>query len=344
MILKKTYVRDVVKELCSNGHRESGSEANCKARNYLVENLGQLGVEPLFDPNYTHEFYVPSFMRNFANVAGIIRSESNSDNAIVLGAHYDTCGNQPGADDNAAGVAALLRAIPMLKKPKNKSIILCFFDSEEPPHFLGPHMGSVRLFEDYLSKNYNIEAAVILDCIGHDLPINGMEDVIFAVGTESSKKLSRIVDDLTNRHDNPSKTWCKRIVDGLTDRHDLAMIAVHNDYVGDLSDHHVFRINDIANMFLTCGRTDRYHTESDTPDWLNYRKIENVSDLIVSISDALTAEGTVIDNEKHDTLSLELRTLNKVLTQRLMRIFGLKSKPTTREELTQLVNILRNVF
>ena len=113
MILTKSYVRDVVNELCSNGHRESGSDANCKARDYLVQNLGKLGVEPLFDPDYTHEFYVPSFMRNFANVAGIIRSESNSDNAIVLGAHYDTCGNQPGADDNAAGVAALLRAIPM---------------------------------------------------------------------------------------------------------------------------------------------------------------------------------------------------------------------------------------
>ena len=68
---------------------------------------------------------------------------------------------------------------------------------------------------EMMSKNYQIEAAVILDCIGHDLPIKGMEDVIFAVGTESSKKLSRIVD-------------------GLTDRHDLAMIAVHNDYVGDL--------------------------------------------------------------------------------------------------------------
>ena len=35
---------------------------------------------------------------------------------IVLGAHYDVCGEQPGADDNASGVAGLIELARILKK------------------------------------------------------------------------------------------------------------------------------------------------------------------------------------------------------------------------------------
>ncbi|HIO02789.1 MAG TPA: M28 family peptidase, partial [Alphaproteobacteria bacterium] len=52
------------------------------------------------------------------------------------GAHYDTCDSLPGADDNAAAVPVLLEvAAQMADETLERSVILAFFDAEEPPHF-----------------------------------------------------------------------------------------------------------------------------------------------------------------------------------------------------------------
>ena len=37
----------------------------------------------------------------------------------VVGAHYDVCGNQPGADDNASGIAGLLEMARLMKPFQN---------------------------------------------------------------------------------------------------------------------------------------------------------------------------------------------------------------------------------
>ena len=56
---------------------------------------------------------------------------------VLLGAHYDTCDSLPGADDNAAAVPVLLEvAAQMVDETLERSVILAFFDAEEPPHFL----------------------------------------------------------------------------------------------------------------------------------------------------------------------------------------------------------------
>ena len=55
---------------------------------------------------------------------------------IVIGAHYDVCGEQPGADDNASGVAGLIELARILKE--NESLLTHHFELvaytlEEPP-------------------------------------------------------------------------------------------------------------------------------------------------------------------------------------------------------------------
>ena len=56
---------------------------------------------------------------------------------VLLGARYDTCDSLPGADDNAAAVPVLLEvAAQMADETLERSVILAFFDAEEPPHFL----------------------------------------------------------------------------------------------------------------------------------------------------------------------------------------------------------------
>ena len=51
-------------------------------------------------------------------------------------------------------------------------IILAFFDGEDPPNFIGHGMGSIRFYEDHLKGD--IHCAIIMDLIGHDVPVPGL--------------------------------------------------------------------------------------------------------------------------------------------------------------------------
>lgn len=62
---------------------------------------------------------------------------------VVVGAHYDVCGNQAGADDNASGVTGLLELARMLTGQKlHYRIDLVAYSLEEPPYFRSNFMGS----------------------------------------------------------------------------------------------------------------------------------------------------------------------------------------------------------
>lgn len=62
---------------------------------------------------------------------------------IIVGAHYDVCGDQEGADDNASGVTGLLELSRLLKGKKlNYRIDLVAYSLEEPPYFRTELMGS----------------------------------------------------------------------------------------------------------------------------------------------------------------------------------------------------------
>ncbi|MCB0380799.1 MAG: M28 family peptidase, partial [Flavobacteriales bacterium] len=61
---------------------------------------------------------------------------------IVVGAHYDVCGNQEGADDNASGIVGLLQLAKELSgKELNHKIELVAYTIEEPPYFRTEFMG-----------------------------------------------------------------------------------------------------------------------------------------------------------------------------------------------------------
>lgn len=62
---------------------------------------------------------------------------------VIVGAHYDVCGNQAGADDNGSGVTGLLELARMLNnKHLQYRIDLVAYTLEEPPYFRTTFMGS----------------------------------------------------------------------------------------------------------------------------------------------------------------------------------------------------------
>lgn len=87
---------------------------------------------------------------------------------IIIGAHYDVCENQPGADDNASGVAGLLELARMFKGEELiYRIDLVAYTLEEPPHFGSERMGSYK-HAQYLSENdIKVLGMVSLEMIGY---------------------------------------------------------------------------------------------------------------------------------------------------------------------------------
>ena len=87
---------------------------------------------------------------------------------IVVGAHYDVCDNQEGADDNASGVVGLLELARILKGQKlNYRIDLVAFSLEEPPYFRTPFMGSYIHASMLSESKADVFGMISLEMIGY---------------------------------------------------------------------------------------------------------------------------------------------------------------------------------
>jgi Zn-dependent M28 family amino/carboxypeptidase len=74
-----------------------------------------------------------------AEIAG-----GSSDEILVVGAHYDTVNNCPGANDNGTGVAAMLELARRFSgMPHSRTIRFEAYVNEEPPFFQTSQMGSL---------------------------------------------------------------------------------------------------------------------------------------------------------------------------------------------------------
>lgn len=87
---------------------------------------------------------------------------------IIIGAHYDVCKNQEGADDNASGVAGLLELCRMLKEDSlNYRFDFVAYTLEEPPFFRTEDMGSFIHAKSLYEKGANVYGMISLEMIGY---------------------------------------------------------------------------------------------------------------------------------------------------------------------------------
>jgi hypothetical protein len=97
-----------------------------------------------------------------------------------------------------------------------------------------------------------------------DIPLPVLHPLLFITGTESHPALQDVLDDAG-------------VADGLK------LVPTLNSYVGDMSDHGVFREHGVPYFFLSCGHWAHYHQRTDTPDRLNYRKMERITRQVCSL-------------------------------------------------------------
>ena len=87
---------------------------------------------------------------------------------IIVGAHYDVCNEQEGADDNASGVVGLLELARQLQgKTLRYRIDLVAYTLEEPPYFRTQYMGSYIHAESLQKEGADVFGMVSLEMIGY---------------------------------------------------------------------------------------------------------------------------------------------------------------------------------
>lgn len=317
--MTERQLRADVERLAVAGGRLPGTPGHQAARETITGRMAKLGLHPYADAGYELAYQAGAL--HGRNLLGVAPGRSRELPPVLVAAHYDTCGPLPGADDNAAAVAILLETARRLREdPAERDVVFAFFDAEEPPHYLTDTMGSTRFYHD--QRTGPVHCAVVLDLCGHDVPIPGLEDLIFVTGVESDRGLQRVA----------RQTWPAS---------GLRAVLTLNRYIGDLSDHHVFRVNRRPYLFLSCGRWPHYHAPTDTPDRLNYAKMAQITAYV----EALLRETavTALDGpfEGDDTVEIEIAALQRAVGP-FLDMLGLR--PQTRADLDAMVTLLVQQF
>jgi hypothetical protein len=150
------------------------------------------------------------------NVVGVIGDTDFGAGTIIIGAHYDSrCSERddhisdaPGANDNAAGVAALIELARVLSaRPHRTRIMVVAFSAEEfwTTNARGElrGSGSTAFVRDYIVANHvAVKAMINLDMIGSSSTPNGEtrdhEIRLFSAGPENSvsRQLARAIHDV----------------------------------------------------------------------------------------------------------------------------------------------------
>lgn len=95
---------------------------------------------------------------------------SSKTKRLVVGAHYDVCGDQPGADDNASAVAGLLESARLVfaNKPElDYRIDFVAYCLEEPPYFGSELMGSYIHAKSLHEQKADVLGMICFEMIGY---------------------------------------------------------------------------------------------------------------------------------------------------------------------------------
>lgn len=201
---------------------------------------------------------------------------------IVVGAHYDSAGDTPGADDNASGVAGILELGRMLQKDQHKlkyRVDLVAYCLEEPPFFASHEMGSSVHAKSLKDHKIDVKLMLSLEMIGYFLenentqhfPIESLKHIypstgnfIAVVGRMDSVWLTKKVKDLMKENSEI----------------DVHFINAPEAVPGvGLSDHRSYWEYDYPALMITDTaffRNPNYHTKHDRWLTLDYKRMAEV--------------------------------------------------------------------
>lgn len=247
--------------------RQTGTAEEAKAANYIADLFRDYGLDPAGERDtYFQEFTVNmSLLENphasdedsttnkrlSRNVAALLQGTSDSNELIIIGAHYDHLGmgsfgslseGEPrihnGADDNASGTAGLLELAEYFSENRPETDLLFLAFSGEEMGLLG----SQYFVENPTVDLDNSLAMINMDMIGR---MNNDHLLIFGVAT--------------------TPEWEAILTAANTDSLDLDLVP---DGTG-ASDHTSFYYADIPVLHYFTDTHADYHRPSDDMEWIN---------------------------------------------------------------------------
>lgn len=206
----------------------------------------------------------------------------------IIGAHYDSHGGTPGADDNASGIAGLIElAYAFEKNPPNHTIELVAYTLEEPPFFATKRMGSYYHAEAVSQENAEILGVIVLEMIGYYDEVFGSQDypaLLFKLLYPNRGNFIAVIGKLDQR------SYIKKVKNQMkgAGNIDVYSISAPTNIPGiDFSDHrNYWKFGYDAVMITDTAfyRNKEYHEVGDTWDRLNYEKMGEVVKAVFSTS------------------------------------------------------------
>lgn len=256
-------------------------------------NIDSLNNVALYLENRFKDIGLKTFFQNFIvdkneykNVIATLNPQYEK--RLIIGAHYDVCGNFQGADDNASAVAGLIQTAKQLYAIKDilpiRIDFVCF-TLEEPPYYGTENMGSY-VYAKYLFDNkIDVTGMINYEMIGYF--------------TNENVDLSKLSMFITKKQADISKgnfiaMVCNEQSQDFMSDFDFENVDKKIEYVEAMiptpinqitaSDHlNFWKFGYKAIMVTDTAffRNPNYHTINDTLETLNLEKMQYVVDLVV---------------------------------------------------------------
>lgn len=257
-----------------------------EAAAYIDQVLRKAGYEPFRQIIATQD-------EMFANVGVRLPGRSLQNEALVIGAHYDTVRGSPGADDNASGVAVLLELARLLRERKpDRTIHLVAFANEEMPFFASDAMGSLNYARQLQMNDEKLLGMISLEMLGYYVDDPGTQfyppflehfypdtgNFLAFVGNVTSRRLVRqVIGAFRHYAEFPSE----------------GMAAP--ELIGDIrrSDHWAFWQMGYPAMMLTDTanfRNPYYHSSDDTYETLDYDAMARLTAALAQAMEEMARE------------------------------------------------------
>ena len=245
-----------------------------------------------FDPQAQE--YVVDGTIPVRNIEAVIEPaiQQRSPPTFVIGAHYDSPDDCPGANDNGTGVAALLEIARALSnhRPERHRLRLQFFVNEEAPYCKTPDMGSWQAANRLKEQGENINGMVALETLGYfsqeprsqdfPVPFNWIYpdtgNFVAFVGLPGARNFTHT---LTRKF---------RKLSGFP-----AIGGIAPGFIPgiDLSDHWAFDQFGFPALMVTDTapfRNPYYHQLNDTPDNVDYENLARITRGLIRVIEDLT--------------------------------------------------------
>ena len=227
---------------------------------------------------YFQEFEIDKTI--YKNVVGVLNP--HIEKRIIIGAHYDACGNMPAADDNASAVAVMIECARQLSKLKEKincRIDFVAFTLEEPPYFGTSNMGSYIYAQNLFDQKAEVELMINLEMVGYFTDEPNSQKYPFAFMKYFYPSTGNFIAVVSNKFSKPEGTKLHKSLENGMESVSVTLPTFLQDVTqSDNINFWGFGFKSVMITDTAYYRNPNYHKSTDTIDTLSFDKMQKVAD------------------------------------------------------------------